>query len=94
MKKSSSKEKRYPRYQLLVGCPNCKSKNIVKTEDAYLCRDYQQDYQIRKFAFATISFAMLRKAISPLFEALSYTTYLPFPILSDINPSGGNEVKI
>jgi len=39
MKKSSSKEKRYPRYQLLLGCPKCKSKNIVKTEDAYLCRD-------------------------------------------------------
>jgi len=72
----------------LLVCPDCKSKNIVKTEDAYLCRDYLQDYQRRKFAFATISFAMLRKAISSLLEALSYTTYLPFPILSDINPSG------
>jgi len=76
------------RYQLLLGCPDCKSKNIVKTEDAYLCRDYLQDYQIRKFAFATISFAMLRKAIPSPLEALSYTTYLPFLILSDINPSG------
>jgi len=75
------------RYQLLLGCPDCKSKNIVKTEDSYLCCDYKQDYQIRKFASATISFAMLSKAISPLFEALSYKTYLPFPILSDMNPS-------
>ena len=46
------------------------------------------------FASATISFATPRKALSSSLEALSYSTYFPFPILSDINPSGISASKV
>jgi hypothetical protein len=51
-------------------------------------------HSLGSFTSATISFATLRKALSSSLEALSYTTYLPFPILSDINPSGISESEV
>jgi transcription initiation factor TFIIIB Brf1 subunit/transcription initiation factor TFIIB len=46
---NSKEEKRYPRYQILIGCPECGSKDLVKdSEENYLCQDCSLVIKIEK----------------------------------------------